>query len=77
MWIGGYVQFDTGNIWFDNEDGDMFEYTQAEFPLMQYTGLVIDTNKPLDIAAQGFMFYQADCFMLTRIASNLVQVFQD
>lgn len=39
MWVGGYVQFDTGNIWFENEDGDMFGYTQEEFPLMQYTGL--------------------------------------
>ena len=39
MWVGGYVQFDTGNVWFENEDGDQFEYTQDKFPLMQYTGL--------------------------------------
>lgn len=39
IWVGGYVQFDTGNILFDDEDGNTFEYTGDEFPLMQYTGL--------------------------------------
>lgn len=37
MWWGFYIQSDSGNVWLENEDGDMQECTEKDFILMQYS----------------------------------------